>query len=238
MYHVYGVFRCLGCLRGAIILIFDTLLHWHLSFISAPMWLLQLIGHRMIFSNRSQTDTMIVQPLQTALIFLPTGEFKECTILFSDVVTFTNICAQCEPIQIVLMLNSMYLRFDRLTTVHDVYKVGTDQKRLQKFLLLFLLFVLLFVLFLNVLKSSLPQHDCWLNHKILLICSVHTSWKTGKSGNYWTGINFCHRLKSLSTMLIPEWLFFHTSLSPSFLKCLSNMNNLPNSSIWASMGPK
>ncbi|XP_014735070.1 PREDICTED: guanylate cyclase soluble subunit beta-2-like isoform X2 [Sturnus vulgaris] len=51
------------------------------------------------------------------------GEFKECTILFSDVVTFTNICAQCEPIQIVLMLNSMYLRFDRLTTVHDVYKI-------------------------------------------------------------------------------------------------------------------
>uniref|UniRef100_A0A8C5EZ86 guanylate cyclase n=1 Tax=Gopherus evgoodei TaxID=1825980 RepID=A0A8C5EZ86_9SAUR len=53
------------------------------------------------------------------------GEFKECTILFSDVVTFTNICTQCEPIQIVLMLNSMYLRFDRLTTVHDVYKVET-----------------------------------------------------------------------------------------------------------------
>uniref|UniRef100_H3BCR9 guanylate cyclase n=1 Tax=Latimeria chalumnae TaxID=7897 RepID=H3BCR9_LATCH len=53
------------------------------------------------------------------------GEFKECTILFSDVVTFTNICAQCEPIQIVFMLNSMYLRFDRLTTVHDVYKVET-----------------------------------------------------------------------------------------------------------------
>ncbi|MEE6500658.1 hypothetical protein FKM82_003870 [Ascaphus truei] len=53
------------------------------------------------------------------------GEFKECTILFSDVVSFTNICAQCEPIQIVFMLNAMYLRFDRLTTVHDVYKVET-----------------------------------------------------------------------------------------------------------------
>ncbi|XP_060762619.1 guanylate cyclase soluble subunit beta-2-like, partial [Neoarius graeffei] len=53
------------------------------------------------------------------------GEFKECTILFSDVVTFTNICSQCEPIQIVNMLNSMYLKFDRLTTVHNVYKVET-----------------------------------------------------------------------------------------------------------------
>uniref|UniRef100_F7FK82 guanylate cyclase n=1 Tax=Monodelphis domestica TaxID=13616 RepID=F7FK82_MONDO len=53
------------------------------------------------------------------------GEFKTCTILFSDVVTFTNICAACEPIQIVNMLNSMYSKFDRLTSVHDVYKVET-----------------------------------------------------------------------------------------------------------------
>ncbi|KAL2096341.1 hypothetical protein ACEWY4_008489 [Coilia grayii] len=53
------------------------------------------------------------------------GEFKECTILFSDVVTFTTICSECEPIQIVVMLNAMYLKFDRLTTVHNVYKVET-----------------------------------------------------------------------------------------------------------------
>ncbi|XP_019827288.2 guanylate cyclase soluble subunit beta-2-like [Bos indicus] len=53
------------------------------------------------------------------------GEFKTCTILFSDVVTFTNICAACEPIQIVNMLNSMYSKFDRLTSVHEVYKAET-----------------------------------------------------------------------------------------------------------------
>ncbi|XP_055502363.1 guanylate cyclase soluble subunit beta-2 [Leucoraja erinacea] len=53
------------------------------------------------------------------------GEFKECTVLFSDVVEFTSMCAQCEPIQIVVMLNTIYLEFDRLTTVHDVYKVET-----------------------------------------------------------------------------------------------------------------
>ncbi|XP_030058266.1 guanylate cyclase soluble subunit beta-2-like [Microcaecilia unicolor] len=53
------------------------------------------------------------------------GEFKACTILFSDVVTFTNICAACEPIQIVTMLNSMYSKFDRLTSIHEVYKVET-----------------------------------------------------------------------------------------------------------------
>ncbi|XP_029457580.1 guanylate cyclase soluble subunit beta-2-like isoform X1 [Rhinatrema bivittatum] len=53
------------------------------------------------------------------------GEFKICTILFSDVVTFTNICSACEPIQIVNMLNSMYSKFDHLTSVHEVYKVET-----------------------------------------------------------------------------------------------------------------
>ncbi|XP_063474583.1 LOW QUALITY PROTEIN: guanylate cyclase soluble subunit beta-2-like [Symphalangus syndactylus] len=53
------------------------------------------------------------------------GEFKSCMILFSDVVTFTNICTACEPIQIVNMLNSMYSKFDRLTSVHAVYKVET-----------------------------------------------------------------------------------------------------------------
>uniref|UniRef100_A0A665UJA6 guanylate cyclase n=1 Tax=Echeneis naucrates TaxID=173247 RepID=A0A665UJA6_ECHNA len=53
------------------------------------------------------------------------GEFEVCTILFSDVVTFTNICASCEPIAVVHMLNSMYSKFDQLTSVHDVYKVET-----------------------------------------------------------------------------------------------------------------
>ncbi|KAI3366247.1 hypothetical protein L3Q82_009720, partial [Scortum barcoo] len=53
------------------------------------------------------------------------GEFEVCTILFSDVVTFTNICAACEPIHVVHMLNSMYSKFDRLTNIHDIYKVET-----------------------------------------------------------------------------------------------------------------
>ncbi|XP_061482037.1 guanylate cyclase soluble subunit beta-2-like [Rhineura floridana] len=53
------------------------------------------------------------------------GDFSACTILFSDVVTFTSICSVCEPIQIVNMLNSMYSKFDRLTSVHGVYKVET-----------------------------------------------------------------------------------------------------------------
>ncbi|XP_038050765.1 guanylate cyclase soluble subunit beta-2-like isoform X2 [Patiria miniata] len=53
------------------------------------------------------------------------GEYELVTILFSDIVSFTNICAECRPIDIVNMLNALYIRFDKLTTVHDVYKVET-----------------------------------------------------------------------------------------------------------------
>ncbi|PIK45567.1 putative guanylate cyclase soluble subunit beta-2 isoform X2 [Apostichopus japonicus] len=53
------------------------------------------------------------------------GEFTIVTILFSDIVSFTNICAECRPIDIVNMLNALYVRFDKLTSVHDVYKVET-----------------------------------------------------------------------------------------------------------------
>ncbi|XP_022108284.1 guanylate cyclase soluble subunit beta-2-like isoform X2 [Acanthaster planci] len=53
------------------------------------------------------------------------GEYELVTILFSDIVSFTNICSKCRPIDIVNMLNSLYIRFDKLTTVHDVYKVET-----------------------------------------------------------------------------------------------------------------
>lgn len=42
------------------------------------------------------------------------SEFNEATILFTDIVTFTNICAMCTPYDVVNLLNDLYLRFDRL----------------------------------------------------------------------------------------------------------------------------
>lgn len=51
-------------------------------------------------------------------------KFEGATILFSDIVTFTNIAAAVQPIDIVKMLNSLYSTFDQLTNVHNVYKVS------------------------------------------------------------------------------------------------------------------
>ena len=45
------------------------------------------------------------------------------TIFFSDIVTFTNIAAVVAPIDIVNLLNDLYLRFDNCTSRHDVFKV-------------------------------------------------------------------------------------------------------------------
>lgn len=51
--------------------------------------------------------------------------FESVSILFSDVVTFTEICSRITPMEVVSMLNAMYSIFDRLTERNNVYKVET-----------------------------------------------------------------------------------------------------------------
>ncbi|XP_033979969.1 guanylate cyclase soluble subunit beta-2 [Trematomus bernacchii] len=87
---------------------------------------------RHLEAEKEKTDTLLYAMLPRHIAnqlkdgkSIEAGEFEVCTILFSDVVTFTDICAACEPIHIVHMLNSMYSKFDRLTSIHDIYKVET-----------------------------------------------------------------------------------------------------------------
>ncbi|KAJ8675449.1 hypothetical protein QAD02_011235, partial [Eretmocerus hayati] len=51
--------------------------------------------------------------------------FDSVSILFSDVVTFTEICSRITPMEVVSMLNAMYSLFDTLTERNHVYKVET-----------------------------------------------------------------------------------------------------------------
>lgn len=60
---------------------------------------------------------------------VPARKFDDVTMLFSDIVGFTAVCAQCTPMQVISMLNELYTRFDYQCGVLDVYKVSASVER-------------------------------------------------------------------------------------------------------------
>jgi len=53
------------------------------------------------------------------------NKLNEVTLLFSDIVGFTDFCRQARPKQVVQLLSDLFTRFDKLCQEKDVYKVHT-----------------------------------------------------------------------------------------------------------------
>ena len=51
--------------------------------------------------------------------------FKMVTVLFSDIVSYTNLSSELHPDELVEMLDELYSGFDRLAEKHKLYKVET-----------------------------------------------------------------------------------------------------------------
>jgi class 3 adenylate cyclase len=80
--------------------------------------------------QRSETLLLNILPEKIADRLKTSGDiiadsFPEATVLFGDIVGFTELSAHLSPNEIVTLLNDLFSRFDRLAERHGVEKIKT-----------------------------------------------------------------------------------------------------------------
>ena len=56
---------------------------------------------------------------------VPPKLYSSATVLFTDIVRFTQMCSQSTPLQVITLLNSVFTSFDAIVASRDAYKVET-----------------------------------------------------------------------------------------------------------------
>ena len=100
-------------------------------------------AHVDLAKEKELTDKLLYSmfPVQVATQLkqnepVPAETFASVTILFSDIVGFTAICAESRPSDVVTMLDALYKEFDALTKENRLYKVDLINSYIYPFFLI------------------------------------------------------------------------------------------------------
>ena len=82
--------------------------------------------------EKHKTDTLLYQMVPKSIAerlknssAVESEFFRSVTIFFSGISGFNQVCAECSPIDLVKILNSLYTAMDEQIGNYDVYKVET-----------------------------------------------------------------------------------------------------------------